>query len=138
MSEETKLPTITEEFRKRVEEDCKIDTFNLILENSALVNRTQVYIEEYYKQHRKLTQLDQMVKEKKAQLLIYYKRDFEIKLTSMTDLMIMIEGDPKFQKYMSAYNEQKCVVEYLEKTIKNMTNKGYALKNIGELRKEDL
>ena len=93
--------------------------------------------EEYYKQYRKLTRLDQMVKEKKATLLIYYKRDFEIKLTSMTDIMIMIEGNPKFQKYMEAYNEQKCVVDYLEKTIKNMQNKGYALKNIGEIMKKE-
>lgn len=138
MSEETNLPTITEEFRKRVEEDCKIDTFDLTRENASYVNRTQVYIEEYYKQSRKLSSLDLMVKEKKAHLLIFYKRDFEIKLTSMTDIMTMIEGDPKFQKLMKYYNEQKSVVEYLQQTIKNMQQKSYALKNLIELRKEDV
>lgn len=138
MSEESNLPTITEEFRKRVEEDCKIDTFDLVRENASYVNRTQVYIEEYYKQSRKLSSLDLMVKEKKAHLLIFYKRDFEIKLTSMTDIMTMIEGDPKFQKLMKYYNEQKSVVEYLQQTIKNMQQKSYALKNLIELRKEDV
>ena len=126
---------LTEEFIEEVRKDCEIDEFGLVKENCTIINRTQRYIEEYYKQKRKLNYIENYLKKKKGELFEFYKTRYEIKLTSSNDIMIFIEKDDKYQKALEVYSEQKSVVDFLDKTIKNMQNKGFALRNLVELKK---
>ena len=69
----------------------------------------------------------------------YYtgKHDIEVydKVILKGDLHIYMKADQMVQAVSEEVNESENIVEFLEKTSKNIENRGWALKNLIEWRK---
>jgi predicted DNA binding protein len=129
---------LPDEFLEEVVKDTQINDLQLREQCRTVVNKTQRYIEELYKQKRKLRQVEAYAKRVKGELYQYYKTDYEIKLTTSSDIMIFVERDKKYQTAMKHLNDLNDIVEFLDRTIKNMTNKTWVLQKMVELEKINL
>jgi oligoribonuclease NrnB/cAMP/cGMP phosphodiesterase (DHH superfamily) len=129
---------LSDEFLENVVKDTEINDFQLKEQLRTVTNKTQRYIEELYKQKRKLKQLERFVKKVKGELFQHYKNDFEIKLTSSSDVMTFVERDKKYQTAKRHYDDLETIVDFLDRTIKNMNNKAWTLRNMVELEKMNL
>jgi hypothetical protein len=138
MSEAETNFELPEEFLEDVVKDTEINDFQLKEQLRTVVNKTQRYIEELYRQKRKMKQLERFVKKKKGELFEYYKNDFEIKLTSSNDIMTFVERDKKFQTAKKHYDDLEAIVDFLDRTIRNMNNKSWTLRTMVEMEKMNL
>lgn len=133
MSDDTE---IDQNYIDEVRKNLEINEFNLKEECRTQADKTQRYIEELYKQKRKMFKLDCYLRKVKGQLFEKWKNgEFEIRLTSTSDIMIMIEKDDNYNKILKKYNELELIVEFLDQTIKNMNNKAWNIQRIIELQK---
>lgn len=132
--EKSKLD-IPEEFLEEIREDCKINDLDLRGECRSVVNRTQRYIEEYYKQKRKLIQMEVYLKKVEGELFNHYKNNFEIKLTSSQDVMKFVQKDKKYQKAFKLYRQLETIVDFLDRTVKNMNNNAWLVQKLVDLEK---
>jgi hypothetical protein len=135
MSEQETNFELPDDFLEEVVKDTEINDFQLKEQLRTVVNKTQRYIEELYRQKRKMKQLERFVKKKKGELFEYYKNDFEIKLTSSNDIMTFVERDKKYQTAKKHYDDLEAIVEFLDRTIKNMNNKAWTLRTMVDLEK---
>ena len=71
-------------------------------------------------------------------LFQYYKTDFEIKLSSSGDIWTFVERDKKYQTIKKHCDDLEIIVDFLDRTIKNMNNKGWSLRNMVEIEKMNL
>lgn len=137
MSEESDKLQLSEEFIKEAFEACQINEFDLVGQNRDVINKTQRFIEEYYKQKRQLEKIELHLKKVRGELFEFYKTKFEIKLSSASDINTFIEKDSRYQKTYEYFIELRANMDFLERTIKNMSNKVFALKNLVELDKRN-
>lgn len=129
---------INQKFIDEVRANLEINEFNLKEECRTHADKTQRYIEELYKQKRKLFKLDCYLRKIKGELFEKWKNgEYEIRLTSTSDIMIMIDKDKQYNEILKSYNEIELIVEFLEQTIKNMNNKGWNIQRIIDLEKID-
>ena len=56
-------------------------------------------------------------------------------MTSSQDIRVFIERDDKFQSIKKHYLEQEAIVEFLQDTIKNLSQRGWLLQKAVELEK---
>jgi chaperonin cofactor prefoldin len=126
---------LTDEFLENIVEDTKINDFNIKEECRTVVNKTQRYIEELYRFRLKLKKVEAAMKVKKGDLFKYYKTDYEIKITSSSDIMIFVERDKEYRKIKKVHDELEIVVKFLEDTIKNMGNKSWVLQKMIDAEK---
>jgi conjugal transfer/entry exclusion protein len=141
MSEEEQKPVsfeLSEQFLEDIVKDTEVDDYNLKEQLRNVVNKTQRYIEELYRQKRKLKQMDRFVKKKKGELFEYYKNEFEIRLTSSSDILIFVERDKKYQIAKKHFDDLETIVDFLDRTIKNMNNKAWVLQKMVELEKMNI
>jgi hypothetical protein len=134
-TEEKNKYALSQEFIDEANKETMLNTYDLKSEGRTVLNKCQRYIEEYYKQKRFLNKVENLMKEKKCELFIHYKTKFEIKITSATDLNIMIEGDKHFLKLIKLQKEVENNLDFLEKTIKSLNNKAYMVGNMVTLNK---
>jgi hypothetical protein len=135
MSEAETNFELPEDFLEDVVEDTKINDFQLKEQLRTVVNKTQRYIEELYRQKRKMKQLERFVKKKKGELFEYYKNDYEIKLTSSSDILTFVERDKKYQTAKKHFDDLEAIVDFLDRTIRNMNNKSWTLRTMVDLEK---
>jgi len=126
---------IPEEFLEEIRNDCQINDLNLREDASTIVNRTQRYIEEYYKQKRKLIGLESYLKKVEGELFYHYKHNYEIKLTSSQDVMKFVYKDKKYRTAFKICKQMEAVVDFLDRTIKNMNNNAWLLQKLIDLEK---
>lgn len=126
---------IPEEFLEEIREDSKINDLNLAEECRTIVNRNQRYIEEYYRQKRQLLKMETFLKKIEGELFHYYKNEFEIKLTSSSDIMKYVQKNKKYQKALKLTNELIGVVDFLDRTIRNMNNNAWLVQKLVDLEK---
>jgi len=142
MSDEEKTKKTTfdlpEEFLEQIAKDTEIDDFNLKEQLRTVVDKTQKYVEELYRQKRKFKQVDRRLRKIKGELYQYYKTDFEIKLTSSSDVLIFVERDSKYQTIKKHYDDLESIVDFLDRTIRNMNSKGWSLRNMVEMEKMNI
>jgi len=130
-----KKQLISDKYLEDIRNDTVLDQYNLPRECCETVNKTQRYIEDYYQQKRKLRQIELLRDEEVGKLFKYYKTEFEIKLTSSQDVMKFVAQDSKYKKIMNSFYEQECLVEFMDRTIKNLNNKVWMIRNAVELEK---
>jgi hypothetical protein len=137
MSEEVKGTEfeLSEEFISDIQKDSKINDLDLRGECRSIVNRTQRYVEEYYRAKRKLMKMQAYVKKVEGELFHKYKNEFEIKLTSSTDIMKYVNKDKKYQNAIRICNDLECLVDFLDRTIKNMNNNAWLVQKLVDLEK---
>ena len=123
MSVEKTSFELEDEFLEQIVEDTKIDDFNLKDQLRTVVDKTQRYIEELYRQKRNMKKLERFLKKVKGELFQYYKTEYEIKLTSSVDILIFVEKDKKYQTAKKHYDDLEAIVDFLDRTIKNMNSK---------------
>ena len=126
---------IMEEYLAEITKTTEVNTFELKRECCEAANKIQRYIEDLYHQKRILNKLHLILKKKEGELFEYYKTKFEIKLTSSQDIRVFIERDDKFQSIKKHYLEQEAIVEFLQDTIKNLSQRGWLLQKAVELEK---
>ena len=126
---------ISDEYLEQLADDCKINDLDLANEARSIVNRNQKYIEDFYRWGRKLKKLERKLKEVEGELYKYYKTDFEIKLTSYTDIMKFVQKDKKYQKIWQLRDDVEELVSFLERTIKNMSNNPWLVQKLIDLEK---
>lgn len=141
MSDEKKNDfELSEEFLNDIRKDTDVNEFNLKEELRTVINKTQRYVEELYKQKRKLKQLERYVKKVRSEMYQEIKdvgyKGLEINNTS--DINMIIDGDKRYQTARKYLDEIVCVVEFLETTVKTMTNKSFTLQRLVELEKINL
>jgi len=135
MSVEKTSFELEDEFLEQIVEDTKIDDFNLKDQLRTVVDKTQRYIEELYRQKRNMKKLERFLKKVKGELFQYYKTEYEIKLTSSVDILIFVEKDKKYQTAKKHYDDLEAIVDFLDRTIKNMNSKSWSLRNMVEMEK---
>jgi hypothetical protein len=135
MEQEKTDSLLTEEYLKEIHEDLKINEFDLKSTCLTLGNRTQRYIEEYYRCSRKLRKLERYAKKVEGELFEKYKFNFRLSLSSSVDVMKFVNKDPKYFNACSARDEYAEVVEFLAQTIKNMQNVSWNIQRIIEAEK---
>jgi hypothetical protein len=135
MSAEKTSFELEDEFLEQIVEDTKIDDFNLKDQLRTVVDKTQRYIEELYRQKRNMKKLERFLKKVKGELFQYYKTEYEIKLTSSVDILIFVEKDKKYQTAKKHYDDLEAIVDFLDRTIKNMNSKSWSLRNMVEMEK---
>ena len=133
--EKTEKLAIPESYFEDIRKDTEINQFDLKNECAKSVNRTQRYIEDYYQQRRRLKKLELAKSKRIGELFSYYKTDFEIKLTSSQDIMKFVEKDKRYQSLMKFFYEQEAIVEFLDRTIKNLNNKVWLIQKMVDLEK---
>jgi hypothetical protein len=133
MSEEE---IIDQNYIEEIRKNLEINEFNLKEECRLISNITQRYIEDLYMLKRKMFKTECYLKKVKGQLFEKWKNgEFEIRLTSTSDILIMIEKDVQYNKILSVFNELSLKVEFLEQVIKNFNNKGWNIQRIIDLEK---
>jgi hypothetical protein len=132
LAEKYELP---EDFIEDIKRDSKINDLDLRNECRSVVNRNQRYIEEYYKMKRKYIRMQTHVKKVEGELFDKYKNHFEIKFTSSNDVMKFVWKDKRYQKAFNICSDLECIVDYLDRTIKNLNNNAWLVQKLVDLEK---
>ena len=126
---------VSEEFLEQLDADTKINDLDLANECRSIVNRNQRYVEEFYKQKRKMKKMEAYLKKVEGELFSHYKTNFEIKLTSSADVMKFVQKDKKYQKALKLYNDLESLVDFLDRTIRNLNNNAWLVQKLVDLEK---
>jgi len=127
--------TISKEFLEDVDKDTRINDLDLRREAMMAVNRTQRYIEELYRAKRKLHKLDLYRKKVEGELFQKYKTDFDIKISSSQDIMRFVYRDKKYQTSARLHKELETLVDFLELTVKNMSQRPWLIQKLLDMDK---
>ena len=128
-----------EELMKMTDKDLKVDDTEIDRESLSTPYLYDKYLK-FYIYHKKnlkkvMREYDSLYKDRWE----YYtgKHDIEVydKVILKGDLHIYMKADQMVQTVSEEVNESENIVEFLEKTLKNIENRGWALKNLIEWRK---
>jgi len=120
---------------KQMKEDLKINEFDLIGECRNAPNVTQKYLELFYNENRKLKKIKVKLDEVEGNRYQYYRKDFEIKLTSSADIMRFVNKDAEYLKVKRIWVEQSSFTEFLTSVVQNFRDRLFQLRNQVELKK---
>lgn len=138
MQEDSKKYLISDEFLEDVRRDTKINDLDLRREASTIVNRNQRYIEEYYKENRKLVNMQHYVKSLENELFHNIRKNgykgMDIKKDS--DVWTIVACDEKIKKAIRIMKQIEINVDFLDKTIKNMNNNAWLVQKLIDLERQ--
>ena len=98
----------------------------LTLERLELTRKTKIYKQLFKEKHEYYSG--------KASKETYQENRFDIKVLR-GDLSVYLEADEELGKLQEGLEFMKSKIAFLEQTLRNITNKGYACKNMIELEK---
>ena len=133
-----------EELQDLADKDLKIDESNLSLESiktpqlhneflkhltkfKLLLSKAQI---EYHTQRRQKWEYYTG----KAPAEVYQLKPFNLKLLK-TDIDKYLDADPELAKYKQKVDYIQTVVDFLDRTIKQISNRGFQIKNAIDWRK---
>jgi uncharacterized protein with ATP-grasp and redox domains len=124
-----------EKFRDMVKNDVAIDKG--LLDNEILTHTTKIqryvtlWFNKGFQLKNKIRERDKLYRE----LYNYYKFQYEKVLDSFSEIKTYIEGDDKYIELQKQIDEITIDYNFLEKTLENLKDKGYNLKNYIEWQK---
>ena len=98
----------------------------LTLERLELTRKTKIYKQLFKEKHEYYSG--------KASKETYQENRFDIKVLR-GDLSVYLEADDELGKLQEGLEFMKSKISFLEQTLRNITNKGYACKNLIEWEK---
>ncbi|MAH43555.1 hypothetical protein CL614_07620 [archaeon] len=98
----------------------------LIMDRLELTRTTKLFKQLYKEKHEYYSG--------KASKETYQENRFDIKVLR-GDLSVYLEADEELAKKQESIDYIKCKIEFLEQTLRNITSKGYACKNLIEWEK---
>ena len=98
----------------------------LTLERLELTRKTKIYKQLFKEKHEYYSG--------KASKETYQENRFDIKVLR-GDLSVYLEADEELGKLQEGLEFMKSKISFLEQTLRNITNKGYACKNLIEWEK---
>lgn len=135
MSENNEDDLVNDDFWEEVQEDLKINELDLREELRMAANRTQKYIELFYKYNRMLRKLEAYVKKVEGELFHHYKFEFELNLSSSADVQKFINKDKRYVTATSKRDEYQALVDLLEKVVRNFQNRAFTLNKMVDMEK---
>lgn len=133
-----------EQLQNEVEKDSKINDIELDLESLKTPQLHSKYLKHYNKFKLLLTRAEDDYKilrrEKweyytgKASPDVYAQKPFALKLLK-TDVEKYIEADEELQKVNQKVKYLETIVDFLDRTLRQITNRGFTIKNAIDWRK---
>ena len=133
-----------ETLQEQVDKDLKINDFELDLESLKTPQLHNKYMKHYTKFKLMLTKAEtdysQLKRIKweyytgKADASVYAEKPFDLKVLR-TDVDKYIESDDELIKAKQKCEYLNACVDYLDKTIRQISNRGFAIKNAIDWRK---
>lgn len=129
--------SITDEILEEVRKDVAVDEFNLYEECRQAPNTVQKYIEIYYAQKRKLNKLKRDMEKIEGDLFYLIKKDGYkgLKVTSGSDIKLIIQRNKAYQTSLAFYSEQFEVVDFYKKVLDNLNSRRFDINKMIELKK---
>ena len=124
-----------EVFLKEIQEDLKINDFDLKEECRVAQNKTQKYIEHYYHYRRKFKKLEAHLKKVEGELFEKYRYNFEINLSSSVDAMRFVQKDKRYLTALKLRDEFETIVDIMEKTVRNFNSRAFAINKMIDMEK---
>ena len=128
--------------KTKAENDTNIDDSNAAEKSTKLISLYQRYLSLYLQEVRLLKGISLDKDKLYKKLYQHYKfpsaddkDSFNITLSTTKEVDIYINADDSYCKLCIEYQNQEIVVQYLEATLKNIGNAGYAIKNLVEFKK---
>ena len=133
-----------ETFQEQVDKDLKINDTELDLESLKTPQLHNKYMKHYTKFKLMLTRAEtdysQVKRQKweyytgKADASVYAEKPFDLKVLR-TDVDKYIESDEEMIKAKQKVEYLQAVVDYLDKTLRQITNRTFTIKNAIDWRK---
>lgn len=125
---------ILEKYIKEIEEDLKIDEFNIKEASLKSPGRKHYWVSRLIYHKRNLLSLET----EKTQLVKKVTKELQqqaiVRLSTPTVHKVVEESDT-IKNIQSKINEEKIIIEFLEKTEKTFSSLTYDIKNIVEIMK---
>jgi hypothetical protein len=127
MAEQEETEDGLEQFMNEIQEDLKINDFDLKEECRTAQNKTQKYIEHYYNYRRKLKMHEAHLKKVEGELFEKYRYNFEINLSSSVDAMRFVQKDKRYLTALKLRDEYETIVDVMEKVVRNFNSRSFAI-----------
>lgn len=125
---------IIEKYIKEIEEDLKIDEFSIKESSLKAPGRKHYWVSRLIHHKRNLLKLEN----DKAKVLKKITKEVSnqsiVKLSTATIARVVDESDP-VKDIQNEINQEKLIIEFLEKTEKTFSSLTYDIKNIIEVMK---
>lgn len=118
-----------------VEKQTYIDETNILGKSHEIHTLYQYYLRILTNEMSVLDDLEQKKLTKYGSLFEYYKFNHSYRYETKSEIESQIFADPNYQQISRQYDEQKCVVIYLEKTLENIKNMSFSIKNFMEVKR---
>lgn len=133
-----------EELQQSVDKDFKLDDTELDTESTKIPLLHNKYLQHYNKFSLLLKKAEQdhksLVREKweyytgKADPMVYQQKPFNLKILKQ-DVDKYIEADEDYQKIKQKVDYLETIVDFLDRTIRQIQNRGFLIKDAIEWRK---
>ena len=133
-----------EELQQSVDKDFKLDDTELDTESTKIPLLHNKYLQHYNKFSLLLKKAEQdhksLVREKweyytgKAEAQVYKEQPFDLKILRQ-DVDKYLDADGELQKSKQKIKYLEVVIDYLDKTVKQISNRGFLIKSCIDWRK---
>jgi hypothetical protein len=114
---------------EEIEADIKVDKNDLskmTLELPWIYNK---YLKRYLAEMRTLGELESDLVKYHGERFKYYKIDYERRMDNKFEIEEMINQEPEYNKLCRDKKKQESYVQYIEKSLDNIKNISYQVKN---------
>lgn len=119
-----------EDLKKQIRKELKIDRTKLAEEMSLNPLFVQQYLTLFLGEQRKLAKLQKEYDLLLPQKMIFYKRDHKFIPDNIAEMNAFLNADAELGKIRDDIKLQTSIVNYIEETVKNFRDRGWAIKNI--------
>lgn len=120
--------------------ECNISEVDIDKELDANIGKYQRWIDRLKDARDTFVNLELKLKKMDCEIFHYYKFncDFSTSLKYGSDIKKYVESNECYQALYELLQNQKALLEFIEGTIKNLNNRGFAIKNYIDCKKIDL
>jgi hypothetical protein len=120
--------------QKKISEELNINDVDILLITTKIPkmynNYLMIYLKELEKHKILLSQKDVLYKEKYH----YYKFNYSFSLDTKAEIEAYVKGDDKYSELILKINKHRIQLDYLEKTLDNISGLKWNIKNYIEIR----
>lgn len=119
------------EFELEVEEDFKLRKDQLDTKLREIPNLHSKYLRHYYREKKKLVELEVDLKSLYLQKWKYYKNDYDF-VVDNKHINFYIDGDKEYNTKLLELGRQKNLVEYFSNLLKKCNSLSFDIRNMIE------
>jgi Tfp pilus assembly protein PilW len=128
--------SLLEQYIKEIEEDCKVDEFNLKSTQFKLPSTKHKWVGRFIRHKQELQKLQKTKEKQSHELAQKFIESAPVKITMVTALK-SVEETETIKKLIDEIDELKLIIELLEKVEKIFSSMSFDLKNITEIMKAE-